>query len=81
MIAKEVWEQFVEQVRADKRFTVGIGLDVNKNPSYVEIFIVDWRYTPEMVTLMVKDMLGPEADIEVLPGLHHTVHVRAPVVG
>jgi len=81
MIAKEVWEQFVMQVKADKRFNVGVGIDAQGEPTYIEIFCLDEHFTPAMVSLMVHDMLGPEAQTEILPGLKHTVHVKATVDG
>ena len=72
MIQREVWEQFVRQVKSDNRF---IFTETDKR---IELFIKDPRTSTSMVTLMVKDMLGPEVNLEVPPGLRFTVHVYQP---
>ena len=75
MISAEVWEQFLKQAKADKRYNIGHA------DKYIEIFVIDPKITVHMVELMVRDMLGPEAQVEIPAGLKHTLHVKTPDFG
>jgi len=68
----ERWAAFVRQMKGDKRFIVGIGVE----SEYIEVFIRQDNITKEQLAVVIKEMLGDEAEVEIPSGSASIVRVR-----
>ena len=68
----ERWAAFVRQMKGDKRFIVGIGVE----SEFVELFIKGDSPTKEQLSAIIKEMLGEDVEVEIPYGAGRTLRVR-----
>lgn len=68
----ERWAAFIRQMQDDRRFIVGIGTETE----YVELFIKGDSPTKEQLSVMVKEMLGNDVEVETPYAAGRTLRVR-----
>jgi hypothetical protein len=68
----ERWAAFVRQMKGDKRFIVGLGVE----SEFVELFIKGDSPTKEQLSAIIKEMLGEDIEVETPYGAGRTLRVR-----
>jgi hypothetical protein len=68
----ERWAAFVRQMRGDRRFIVGIGVE----SEFAELFVKGDSPTREQLSVMVKEMLGDDIEVEMPYAAGRTLRVR-----